>query len=536
MHMKQLLTVVLLLLAARRRGAEAHGVVNTPPQRGLLSGEQKYARVVLDPGAPTDWKAHYPAGSKADDLGAGRLSQKREVEPEGWTPFRPMEPGFRWRSGVCGDLKGGVEAHRKGGEFEFSGTVAGTYTEGGVLNVGLTIVAHHNGFMDFHICNVDECEDGDISETCFRSGACQKLQRDDIPECNAESRWCGPIDRNHTQRWYLPCSRYPMDDKTAETFGPATIQYRLPPGLTCDHCVLHWYWATGNICNADGSLEYFSGPDRPVQWEESQCKGGAGAIGGINKERVRCGEKFPEEYLQCSDIRITPRGPANLPDGLTPPAVPPAPSAAGPLAEPRLPGGDDDVAVLPSPVASATPSSRPSSLPIPPTPSAADPPAQPRLPGGDYYVAVPPPTLPSATPRARPSSLPTTIAPPSLPTAGAPPSPATPEGARGPITAIMLVGDGLQIGALHDGQEVRVGAYDIVTVEAVTASHVASVRFFVDGWLEREAVRRPFLIGGKARGGLARDWQVAREARGRWVKIGVRARGGRRAVTVRFLD
>jgi hypothetical protein len=27
------------------------------------------------------------------------------------------------------------------------------------------------------------------------------------------------------------------------------VRYKLPPGLTCQACVLSWYWLTGNSCN-----------------------------------------------------------------------------------------------------------------------------------------------------------------------------------------------------------------------------------------------------------------------------------------------
>lgn len=53
-------------------------------------------------------------------------------------------------------------------------------------------------------------------------------------------------------------------------------------------------------------MAYFKGPDRP-RW--GNCPGAGGARGGVAREKPPCGpRRFPEEYLQCADIRIGGRG------------------------------------------------------------------------------------------------------------------------------------------------------------------------------------------------------------------------------------
>lgn len=89
------------------------------------------------------------------------------------------------------------------------------------------------------------------------------------------------------------------------------MRFRLPNGFTCRHCVLHFYYASADRCNPPGVLEYFHGPDRPRRW--GRCTGGGGAIGGfsLNAPCTAYG-KFSEEYYNCADIEIRPRGGWNM--------------------------------------------------------------------------------------------------------------------------------------------------------------------------------------------------------------------------------
>lgn len=166
------------------------------------------------------------------------------------------------------------------------------------------MVAHHNGFFELHVCNVKLCG-GEISENCFRQGHCQQLQRAWDAHCESRrSPRCAPIDRNYPGRWYLPCSK--VATSSYERFGPTVIKYRLPKHLACEHCVLQWYWATGNGCNAPGVIDFFDSDKAPF-W--GQCRGQGGAVGGVARGQQTCGgSKFAEEYLQCADIRIVKRG------------------------------------------------------------------------------------------------------------------------------------------------------------------------------------------------------------------------------------
>lgn len=346
-----LVQLTLLMLLALPPLLHAHGVMNMPPQRGCLKGDTDFTVIKVDDSAPTDWNQHFPAGSKAYSPGAGLNSQRQAAGSRGWTPFKPLQNDFRWRAGVCGDLKGGVEHHRRGGEYYFDGKIVKSYRQGGVIALGLSIVGYHNGFVELHACNMAKCANGEISESCFKTpGACRKLERQWNSGCQTGAdRRCGPIDRNYPERWYLPCAKYPNENKI-ETFGKTSILYKIPDDFHCEHCVLHWYWATANACNPPGLREYFEGADRPKNW--GNCEGEGSAEGGYSKHLADCGgDRFAEEYHQCADITITPREgdastpetrpPATMPPATMPPAtMPPATMTHGSMARSTVPRTD----------------------------------------------------------------------------------------------------------------------------------------------------------------------------------------------------
>lgn len=284
--------------------SDGHGLMNTPNQRGTLAGRENWVKRVIDKNAKTDYLGHFPAGRKDWRVpGSGKASQEKEGKSRGWKPFEPLKKGFHWRAGVCGDLKEGPRDHLRGGEYYHGGKIVATYRKGSVISVGISIVAHHNGFMELHVCNVRKCG-GEISENCFRQGHCQQLQRAPNKHCDSgKSRMCGPIDRKFRGRWYLPCTRYPLNNFKVETFGPSTIKYRLPKHMVCEHCVLQWFWTSANSCNPPGVIDYFDGDDRPKNW--GSCVGHGGARGGVARGQQPCSKhRFPEEYLQCADIAI----------------------------------------------------------------------------------------------------------------------------------------------------------------------------------------------------------------------------------------
>ncbi|CAN8076940.1 unnamed protein product [Agarophyton chilense] len=282
----------------------SHGIMVLPRQRGALP-QSRYVPITLDSNAPKDHYPHFPAGRKSDTPGAGKLSQEKAAGSRGWYPYNPYDPNFTFRAGVCGDTVNGEQEHLLGGKFYNNAKIVAQYRQGDTIGIGHSIVSHHNGFIEVHLCDVTKCSGGDISKQCFLSGACVQLYRAPNEACDSgTSMACGPIDRNYPGRWYLPCSN-PNSPLGYDAYPPEYATFQLPPDVFCEHCVLQWYWVTANRCNPPGVLDYFDGPDRP-DWQ--QCAGQGGARGGVTRNKKPCGgtQYFAEEYYQCADIQIMP--------------------------------------------------------------------------------------------------------------------------------------------------------------------------------------------------------------------------------------
>lgn len=441
-----------------------------PNPRGCLTSNSPFIPYAFDKNAPTDYKPHFPAGDKTASPGAGKRSQEREAGERGWVPFRPHDKNFRWRYGVCGDQKGGVEDHRRGGEYFYNAKRVASYLQGSVIEVGISVVAHHNGFMEMHICNLDKCN-GDFSEKCFRDGHCRPLERARNEECDSgNSMRCGPIDKNYPARWYLPCTKYYGNDFQIETFGSNTIQYKLPSDLHCDHCGILWHWAAATTCLPDGVREYFTGPNRPVEWARRKCRGQAGAIGGVDLNRGNCGgREFSEEYLQCADVTIRPRG------------------------------GYQASAPVPKRQSPVTTFDKPVSVPV----------SEPEAP-----VTQPPVTAGGESGDAGPYDLQRGM-----------------DRGFGYIRDIVLIGDGKRIKSLNERPDVSVREYQSISVEAITESSMKTIEFRVNGQFANSAENAPFYVGGRAPDGKPLAWSVPRD---QYVNIEVRSDGDIDSVRVIF--
>lgn len=530
------IALVLLPFLAIFPQAMSHGVLADPNQRGSLQ-TSKFIPNGVDKTNTTalDTRGHFPAGSKANIPGAAITSQIEALQGALWKPFTPLSKTYTWFAGVCGDLKTKpfhlkpqTERDRRRTNFYNDGMIARTYVQGGVINIELTLAAHHNGFIEFHICDVSKCEGGDISESCFRDGHCHRLRRAANPICDSgEIPRCGPIDPRYPGRWYLPCSVLQTSRGNIERFGglEGTIQYLLPKDLYCEHCVLQWYWTTANTCNPPGVEEYFTDNFTKPEW--GNCRGQNGAKGGYTRIVKPCGtstrrQHYPEQYLQCADVRIESRDVSPLP------SVRPVPSKE-----------IDKMtqSASPSPLSSASVQSSPSmswtasvSASMSATPRASL--ASKMSPSQSPVVFIMESTTPS----------PTVLLPYSLPpssSATSSPSPVT-EGDRfrpydpkkgmkqssGAIRDIIFIGDEQRIVSLHDVKEVNVSSYRRVSIEVLTGPkkrfNVKEVKFFVNGQLRAKRRSMPYFISGVVKG-KANPWRQL--ILGRKVDLRVRAVG-----------
>lgn len=330
---------LILTLSLTSTPADAHGTLSIPPPRGALAGKftKSYLNLTINPNAPQYDKVHFPAGDDSTDPGAGARSQKRAASSNTWSLFNPLSPDNDWRYGVCGDLKT-AQKRVKPGRFYNDAEIVGTYTAGGLIEIDISIVVHHNGFMELHVCDMSKCSDDDISEACLQTaGACRQLLRAPNAICDSQTSLdCAPIDPNYPGRWYLPCSRQKDPENDVDFYGRdaagnPTILYQIPDDLTCEHCVLQWYWAAGDGCNPKGTREFFTNPNLAPQWND--CPGSGRARNGWVQRKDDCGfNRFAEEYVNCADIKIEPAIGDTPPDPL--PSPTPSPSVSAVAAQP----------------------------------------------------------------------------------------------------------------------------------------------------------------------------------------------------------
>ncbi|GAB4821063.1 hypothetical protein N2152v2_008109 [Parachlorella kessleri] len=277
--------------------------------------------------------------------------------------FSAQWPRGRGGHGLCGDPEAQVPHHHEVGGVHATGKIAGTYTEGQVVQFEIVITAFHMGRFGFRICRIQgldtASEKAQFSEDCLNQH--QLVQASVSGAQNPGDLWFHLGQENRG----TSC----VDCTLAGTRHVS--YYQLPPGLTCDgasaKCILQWYWLTGNSCNP---------PGEGYPW------------GNGNLEP--CGQgPYPEEFWNCADILIMPRsGSTPLPSPSPSPAPLPSPSpgADNPSPSPSpstiLPSPSPPRVTLPSPVPGSSPSPRP------PSPSPGSPP--PVVPNPPVVVARPP--------------------------------------------------------------------------------------------------------------------------------------------------
>ena len=176
------------------------------------------------------------------------------------------------KCGVCGDpyhFKPGKALFTHPGEYA-TGTITKTYKEGQTIEVLVDVTSNHQGHFTFSVGRI-----GPLPIT-------QEKLTHVLKQPNGASRWR-------------------INSKRNEVFK---IPLVLPKGLTCEHCVMQWWWRVANSWGCDAP---------------NDC--------GMGK-----GEQ--ETFVNCADIRITKS------DGSVPPPPPtqaPPPTKAPTTQKPTEP-------------------------------------------------------------------------------------------------------------------------------------------------------------------------------------------------------
>eukprot|EP00931_Biecheleriopsis_adriatica_P077834 TRINITY_DN5131_c0_g1_i4.p1 TRINITY_DN5131_c0_g1~~TRINITY_DN5131_c0_g1_i4.p1 ORF type:complete len:940 (-),score=148.59 TRINITY_DN5131_c0_g1_i4:208-3027(-) len=265
---------VVTCLASSVAPAVGHSYLANPPARNVVA--QDSCMHCLQAGGP----------------------DKVSARGEGVWPTR-LAPGSH---GLCGDPKQGAEVTPFNEEpFLKTGAIQAEYTAGSVVELQIDVSTHHMGHYEFRICN--KSLDPAVFANAAEGQACLDLwllqRAPPATDCQVNGPAdCQPIDDRHPERWYLP----PLSAGKTHV-----MRYVIPAGLSCEHCTLQWYWATGNSCLYDEDYIPYFKHMQSLGWDASAWAPWA-VESWATKKNVACGPDgkgtFGEEFWNCADIKV----------------------------------------------------------------------------------------------------------------------------------------------------------------------------------------------------------------------------------------
>lgn len=196
---------------------------------------------------------------------------------------------LRWparKFSLCGD-----PADKPKKSWDWPRNITETYKVNDTIEVHQLITANHWGRMEIRVCPLNATA-ADYESTCTT------LERAD----GKGIYWTLPpgVGLDEKKRPLLPAytdasfSSYVFRSKDDFDKIPVfVVKYKLPAGFKCDHCILHWYWLTGNTCNpsCEKSDPMFPKCDRQN-------------MGYCGEAKDSLGYKYPEEFWSCADIAV----------------------------------------------------------------------------------------------------------------------------------------------------------------------------------------------------------------------------------------
>lgn len=345
------------------------------------------------------WLAHL-AGTEYDyhSLSAGGPALIQSLTPGGLFPTPTESLTSSVRHTMCGDSAMVAPADRKYNPIKTIPAVSTlpVYAPGQVMDITVVITAHHRGHFEFRMCDAAKLSDPKtVTWACLDENV---LKRVSVPG------EVSPVDPKYPERYYLEPECSPGYNKNV------TMKYQVPSTLTCERCVMQWWWVTGNTCNPPGYERRSPQPAHVATgcdwWEPSL---------------PRCGNSYPEEFWNCADVRVA--GAA-------------VPSGSDPRVEPA-----------PAPIATPTAPKAPPAVPKAPPAAPKAPPVAPKAPPAAPKAPPAAPKAPPAAPKAPPAAPKAPPAAPKAPTA-APKAPRAPTAPKAPVdpacaaTGFQCGGDG----------------------------------------------------------------------------------------------
>ena len=185
------------------------------------------------------------------------------------------------------------------------------YTEASLINVTVTLTAHHKGHFVFSACPIS-------NTTTIPTRACFEQYRLIFVK---DLLYGAPVDVNHPERVYvapstIPSRVYPTDYefKDAMLFS-YTLQ--LPSGLIGELVLLQWYYVASNSGCIHEGYDVYPFPrewiasldnendganDTISAWEEKVSIGTG--LNSCNEVLPEDGDGVPEQFWNCAEVRV----------------------------------------------------------------------------------------------------------------------------------------------------------------------------------------------------------------------------------------
>lgn len=254
--------VLMLALFAAPATVEAHGWLEDPPARQYCN--------------PPDYSLTFSAGNGAHGMNYLPGDVKNTA---GGVP------------GLCGDPFQGKADSAASNYAGKPCPPTKVYKAGGTFTTEVHVIANHGGWWEMSIC-----DSTGISQACFDKNVLKSVE-------------------TGSERWYILTST--IESPNTRQPEKYSMTWQLPPGLTCEHCVVQWSWWTAHRCTfpcdkavcgfyADG-LNKIALPHKTHPLE--QC---ASLSPGPGED--------PQMFRNCADIKITTdgtgetAGPVNMED------------------------------------------------------------------------------------------------------------------------------------------------------------------------------------------------------------------------------
>ncbi|KAL3796132.1 hypothetical protein HJC23_000635 [Cyclotella cryptica] len=275
------LSILCLLFLLKTNETSAHGFLTTPRSRNLVAYEDRvyYPQTENDP-LPEDCPSYLNRGGVLARCG---MVEQRNYDLPLNALGQPLRPNPQQ-----------------------------VYTESSLINITITLTAHHKGHFVFSACPIANTTTSPTQE-CFDAHPLNFVE---------DLLYGAPVDTNHPSRVYVAPSTIAnrVNSNREEFIDAMLFQYtlQLPQGLVGDLVLLQWYYVASNSgCIHEGYESYpfprawiGSSSDQeengePSAWEEKWSVGTG--LKSCDEVLSEDGDGIPEQFWNCAEITIQPK-------------------------------------------------------------------------------------------------------------------------------------------------------------------------------------------------------------------------------------